>query len=459
MRGWLRPHPFCVPVSRGSVRLRMPTLRYGRQLAPCRLFALAAVVLPTRCWESASAKVSAPEPLLGEYGFLTQFTDIPEAEARMRIRRMWEVFRVLEFQFYDAFEGYSRPPQPVFASWVSSFGRRVDRGILRAYIDEIRKIGGRSWLYVQAMATDPNDTAAHSGMAVAGQHYVDGQPLLDVVVTNAAWADRIAGTWAEFAASMGFSGIHWDTLGDRYHVSRQGADLPGFLRHSNPVLRRHGLLQTCNFVDGYGWDRSLFGGPSIVGNVIAFPYWEAWSLPAQEDVFFKEVAPQGGGVFACYPGKSPSHAGEDWNKNAKGIWPIDLLILRWQKSRCHASAYLAIGDGSRHIQDEYFPNAALMNEKDVTKVRNQVFRACTFHNKTPKPYHQNSSSWPWVLFSCLVGILSFVAGRYSHYVGRLGSLYGLPFGKQMSATTNGRQIIDDDPARKAHLLSRKSGGL
>jgi hypothetical protein len=200
----------------------------------------------------------------------------------------------------------------------------------------------------------------------------------------------------------------------------------------------------------------LFGGPSLADNVVVFPYWEAWSLPAQEDVFFKEVAPQGGGVFACYPGKSPTHDGEDWNKNAKGIWPMDLMILRWQKSRCHASAYLAIGDGSRHIQDEYFPDSLFMDEKDVTKVRNQVFRTCSFHKKTPIPY-QGFPSWPWVLFTCLVGILSFVAGRYSEYIVKLGSMYGLPLGRQLSGGMNGREIRDDERGGDAHLLSKRDG--
>jgi len=139
-----------------------------------------------------------------------------------------------------------------------------------------------------------------------------------------------------------------------------------------------GLAQTCNFVDGFGWEPSLFRLSDCKHNTVAFPYWEAWSLPMQEDHFFRDVVPLGGGVFVCYPGKSVSHAGENWNYEAAGIWPLDLLIRRWRKARCHGNAYLAIGDGLRHIQDEYFPDSLLINNADIFKIKEQVFKGCSF---------------------------------------------------------------------------------
>jgi len=171
-----------------------------------------------------------------------------------------------------------------------------------------------------------------------------------------------------------------DTLGDKYGVAALGGDIPGFLRASRRVLMTRGLAQTCNFVDGFGWEPSLFGTSGCSSNTVAFPYWEAWSSPAQEDHFFKEVAPLGGGVFVCYPGKSVSHSGEAWNSQAAGIWPLDLLIRRWQKARCHGSAYLAIGDGLRHIQTEYFPDSLSITSADVSKIKEQVFKGCSFHS-------------------------------------------------------------------------------
>jgi len=183
---------------------------------------------------SHSASASHMDPLRGENGFLTKFGGISVDDARLRVRSMGQVFNILEFQFYDAFEGYSWPPAPEKECWHNPFGREVCRNILKAYVQEIQHLGGRSWLYVQAMGTEPRDTNTQNGFAVAGQHLVDGRPLLDVVVPTAAWAGRIAARWADFAAGIGFSGIHWDTLGDRYGVAAMGGDVPGFLRASRP---------------------------------------------------------------------------------------------------------------------------------------------------------------------------------------------------------------------------------
>jgi len=384
------------------------------------------------------------DPLRGEYGFLTQFSGISEADARSRVRNMWEAFRVLEFQFYDAFEGYSRPPSLDQAKWKSAFGRPVSRAILKAYVDEISKLGGRSWFYVQAMGTDPDDVDMQAGAAVIGQHIVDGQPLLDVVAPTVSWAQRIAPGWARFAASLGFSGIHWDTLGDKYGAGSAGADVPGFLRATQPILQVHGLAQTCNFVDGYGWDRSLFGDVGWVGNVVAFPYWEAWTLPEKEDVFFNEVTPRGGGVFVCYPGKSPAHTGEEWNRAAEGIWPLDLLILRWLKARCHGSTYLAIGDGSRHIQDEYFPDSVTITEHDVHKIRDKVFKKCTFNPVCSE--ESGLSPWFWPL--------SIAASAGVFALGRLSSYYHSPFSSHEQRHV--LRSVEGDELAAQSLMSARS---
>jgi len=146
------------------------------------------------------------------------------------------------------------------------------------------------------------------------------------------------------------------------------------LRETLPILQANGLAQTANFVDGFGWDRSLVGvGVGWLRNVVAFPYWEVWTVPEVEDRFFDEV--RGGGVFVSYPGKSSSHVGEGQNVRYEGLWPMDLLIARWIKARSHRNAYLAIGDGFRHIQNEYFPSTVSVSQDDVRKIQKMVFAA------------------------------------------------------------------------------------
>lgn len=318
------------------------------------------------------------DPVRGEYGFLSTFGGITEEQAREKVRRMVDLFGVLEFQFYDAFSGYSPPAnESPPEEWTTPlFSRPVTRAIVQACTDEIRKLRGRSWLYVQAMGTDPGDLEVQKGFTVIGKHRINNEVLLDVMLPTADWAMRIASPWASFASALGFSGLHWDMLGNFKSRMPDSSIVADFLRAADPQLRAHGLAQTCNFVDGYGWDASLVGGTGWSSRVVAFPYWEAWTLPAAEDRFFEEVAPLGS-VLSCFPGKGPDHEGERQNRDVVGVWPLDLVIGRWHKARCHGSAYLAVGDGEHHVQSEYLPDSSNISEADVAKLREEVFaRPC-----------------------------------------------------------------------------------
>ncbi|CAJ1446404.1 unnamed protein product [Effrenium voratum] len=341
------------------------------------------------------------DPLRGEYGFLTEFSGITELEARERVRCMYDTFGILEFQFYDAFEGYSNPPEAHLEEWknackvhLGDAKPTVSRAILQAYLSEIRALGGRSWLYVQAMGCDPGDTElrklpeAKNGYgdgppqlaAISGSHVVNDRPLLDAVVVTEWWAKRFVPQWASFALSVGFSGIHWDTLGDHNQQQKTlGCDLPGFLRAALEILKPHGLAQTCNFVDGFGWASDLAQGVGWKSNIVAFPYWECWS-PEREDAFFRLVGRKRNAVFVCYPGASEEHKGESQNCNVRGVWPLDVVILRWQKARAEGCTYLAVGDGCRHIQTEYFPSTRPIGKADVSKIL-----AAVFENQPVKP--------------------------------------------------------------------------
>ncbi|CAJ1402619.1 unnamed protein product [Effrenium voratum] len=303
--------------------------------------------------------------LAGLYGFLTAFDGITEEEAARRVEQMARL-NIREWQFYDAVEGYSRPPAKGQAQWTNgAFYGRVSRKVLEAYIAAIRAAGGRSWLYVQAMATDPGDAELQSGHQMIGRHIVDGRPLLDVVAPTKTWAQRFAEQWGHFAAELNFTGIHWDSLGDwdGGKATAAGADFPGFLQETQKLLQALGLQQTANFVDGFGWSLEAKA-------VVEFPYWETWTIPAVSARFFAEAAQGGGAVWACYPGKDAAHDGEAQNRHFQGVEPAQLMSERWQAAQCTGNAYLLIGDGERRIQTEYFPDTVALTGEEILQLQN-----------------------------------------------------------------------------------------
>ncbi|CAK0858777.1 unnamed protein product [Prorocentrum cordatum] len=102
---------------------------------PAQALALAGVLLQ---WVQPScARSGGIAEMRGEYGFLSEFHGIDEEEARRRVRRMALLFGIREFEFYNAFEGYSKPPDSDKESWrCVCFDTPVSRAILRAYTEE-----------------------------------------------------------------------------------------------------------------------------------------------------------------------------------------------------------------------------------------------------------------------------------------------------------------------------------
>lgn len=219
--------------------------------------------------------------------------------------------------------------------------------------------------------------------------------LIDVVLLNAAWALRFVPRWADFVAALKFSGIHWSTFGDlgaakpakrsdtgpQPQERQDEADVPGFLRAALPILRARNLEQTLSFVDGFGWDPLLLGGGpagswvSGLGRVIAFPFWEVWKNPMQNDKYFETVGSGHSFVLACYPGYSKYHCcarHEAQNRGSFGIEPLDIGIGRWKKAMKVGGSYLFVGDGDRFAKGPYLADSAQLSAKYDSKIQREV---------------------------------------------------------------------------------------
>lgn len=101
--------------------------------------------------------------LRGNYASLSEFWIDPKA-MRVRVREMEKLFGIREFAFEFAFEGFSKPPGVEKSGWKCKLQNRpVNKATVKAAIDEIRKMDGRSWFVVHASAVDRDDKSDLAG--------------------------------------------------------------------------------------------------------------------------------------------------------------------------------------------------------------------------------------------------------------------------------------------------------
>lgn len=281
-----------------------------------------------------------PRTRMSQYGFISVYSGISIEDIKARIDFMIDTLNIRDFQLYDAFYTYSIPMVPgVFlneskTSLLLNEKRIVNFNLIKMYTTYIRERNCRSWLYVQAVGADePN---LHNYTKVNHQHCVNGNVLFHCYEPNEIWAQRMCDIWVPFALYMKVDGIHWDSLGYCNGAFGDGSIFTQFLTRTWDILSNYNLLQTFNFVDGFGWNANL-----VWNNIIHFPYWEVWTIPTHEDYFFHEMSllpVDKKGVFVCY---------------TKGN--IELAHARHIKCLQHNCKYLLFGDGKRILFSEYFP--------------------------------------------------------------------------------------------------------
>lgn len=302
----------------------------------------------------------------GRYGFLTDYSSMSESEARSRIQLLYYVFGIREFQFYDWASSYSLATAG--ERWNDPFTLRaeVSKSTLRYYIDEIRRLGGRSWAYVQAVGSEEADLdklipGVFPLKNGAGINYVHANRF-PCYFANEPWARYQVFRWAPEIKKLGFTGIHWDTLGKLAgDPAAEQTGMHEFIKTAASLLKGYGLLQTFNFVSLAWWDAD------IIKNNLAFTYAEVWNGDEEKKYYDFMLqnnmnAPENSGVIAYYPSKDvPS----EWCEEA-------VMVARWIEAEKNNLTYLLVGDGSKRLHNEYFPNNRLLLSKEVEALRTKV---------------------------------------------------------------------------------------
>jgi hypothetical protein len=302
--------------------------------------------------------------LTGRYGFLSDFSSMNEMEARQRIQRLCENFGVQDFQFYDWAFSYSEATQG--DHWTDAFlrSRPVSRATILTYIDEIHRLGGRAWAYVQAVGAEEYDLdylKPHAFRLVdrSGRPYVHAGRF-PCYFANAAWARFMVNRWAPDIMELGFDGIHWDTLGaiaGNYDAEKSG--VLEFIQQSAELLPIFGLQQTMNFVSLAWWD------PAVVQRFLTFPYVEVWS-PEEEQKYYDQFhgGPLAGrrAVIAYYPSQDIP---DGWDES-------QTMLARWEAAEHRGLSYLLVGDNLRRLHNEYFPNNRDLQSQEIRALQRAV---------------------------------------------------------------------------------------
>lgn len=293
---------------------------------------------------------------LGGYGFLSQFDAMPEDEARQKIADMFAL-GITEFQFYDWFADYSTPV--LGSCWSDPFFqvRENCRKTIEIYIDEIKKRNGRSWAYVQMVGSLHTDHA-ETMPGVFKLIDKDGfwhwhEKKFPTYFPNAAWARYMVETWAPAIMELGFTGIHWDTLGaqaQNYLAEKEG--FAAFLRTAKTGLERYGLKQTANFVSLAWWDEAL------ISQALEFPYAEVWNR-SEELAYFNLMKGSAlvnfWGVIVFYPSIMVP----------PGSSPTATIVSRFQEAHQNHLRYGVVANGKRRLIREYLSLTALLSEDEI----------------------------------------------------------------------------------------------
>ncbi|CAE7217800.1 PUB12 [Symbiodinium pilosum] len=125
-----------------------------------------------------------------------------------------------------------------------------------------------------------------------------------------------------------------------------------------------------------------------------------------------------------------SHKDEHQNRGVTGQEPAALLLDRWTLSKCTNNTYLAVGDGAKHIQTEYFPFTRPREERQAADIKDVLLadssskceKLLSIYAPPAHPFQPGSSWYPWLFFllllplSCLLYFLCFKMRKRRQFI-------------------------------------------
>lgn len=325
---------------------------------------------------------------INDYGFLSIF-DIEPIIARERVRMLFNS-GIIHFQFYDCMERYETPFDLNKKEWRDPLGRQIRRDTLEAYIDEIQKLGSKSWFYIPVYSVSPNYSSiglenalftfvSETQEFVQEWFCVDNDPKRTFVSvvdpSSQRWKEHFTEQLRLAVSEIGFSGIHFDqygSLGDRFKFKyKESSNKPtnwsweniknkscfeeidkiklitDFLEYFKEQMPD--VPFTFNAADGYGLEETR--------SLVEFPYLELWddesisfysSKLSSLKLPFSELNNKGKFVIAAY-----THC----KIGLGGLFDDATFVRRKLIINHNGGTFLYKGDDNRFLTSCYFPNA------------------------------------------------------------------------------------------------------
>ena len=240
---------------------------------------------------------------LNDYACLSRF-DIPPDKGRDIVRLLIYDSGIKHFLFFDAMERAEMPIDPSKKEWRNPLGGRIRRDTIDAYLDEIRKINGKSWFSSGTNAVSKNYQFPQYKNALfsylldktEGKHKfqqewfcVDENPdwpfvsLIDPRCDE--WKEKFTHYQTLVIREVGFTGVHFDSGGvmegrfdyaylpekwdwnnvynpECFEKVKREELMADYIKHFKEACPEAGV--TLNIVDGWGMDEVI--------NLVDFPH-------------------------------------------------------------------------------------------------------------------------------------------------------------------------------------------
>ncbi len=316
------------------------------------------------------------------YGYLAHYSRAEGADPKAWISELNE-FHIDGLQFYDFQDRHEQPLAGTVAHpdshWLDIAGREIDRSVLDGYLAAAHQHHMMAMAYDSAYSAYSSAFADGSGVRLQWATWNTGSGPRTLKTANSlnlptngswqthrliimnldcmAWQNYLFGRMAQLFQVYPFDGWHIDTYGGHGAYAYDGSYLDfisgfrSFVNRASETLHKRVLLNTV----------STLGQEQIARSNADFVYSELWDqnetydsiLTAADQVH--QANPNAGLIFAAYlhrrDGKSAA-APAATEFNMPSVLLADATIF------AAGAGHIELGDGTRMLSSDYFPNDA-----------------------------------------------------------------------------------------------------